>query len=271
MMRGLAALSVALGHALATPDTGINRDFGLASLNILQAGVDVFFVISGFIIAYSATEIGESQGRFGALKFAGKRTERIYPLYWTVLLAAFIASLPLPIPGLTFGGLHVGPYEYSASVPATIFLTTTLNHYVPVAWTLCYEVSFYVAVTAILLISPKYVIEAIIVVLCLLVAFDLFSMPTLPGIVGSPMTREFGFGVVVAFTCKRSATVLWPLSLAIGLTFLTIGFVERVSSTANQRNVEGSDVRRRISLSDLWGGCSRAAWREISDQSRIPR
>ena len=51
MMRGLAALSVAFGHALATPDTGINRDFGLASLKVLQVGVDVFFVISGFYMA----------------------------------------------------------------------------------------------------------------------------------------------------------------------------------------------------------------------------
>jgi exopolysaccharide production protein ExoZ len=230
MMRGLAALSVAFGHALATPDTGINRDFGLASLKVLQVGVDVFFVISGFIIAYSATEIAASQGRWGAVKFAGKRAERIYPLYWTVLLAAFIASLPLPIPGLTFGGLHVGPDDASASIPAIIFLTTTVNHYVPVAWTLCYEVSFYAAVTAILLISPRYVIEAIILVVCILAALDFSPMPRLPGIVGSPMILEFGFGVIVAFVCKHSTTVLWPLSLAIGIAFLTIGFVEQISS-----------------------------------------
>lgn len=191
----------------------------------------MFFVISGFIIAYSATEIAASQGRLGAFNFAAKRAERIYPLYWIVLIAAFIASLPLPIPGLTFQGLHVGSDELSASVPAIILLATTSNHYVPVAWTLCYEVSFYAAVTFVLLIAPRSVIEAIIVAVCTLAVLDL-SMPRLPGIIGSPMILEFGFGVIVAFVTKRGVTILWPLSVVAGIALLITGSAEQISGAS---------------------------------------
>jgi exopolysaccharide production protein ExoZ len=227
-MRGVAAFSVALGHALNLPDTGIDHSFGFAVLCVLQAGVDVFFVISGFIIAHSATEIAVRQGRLGAFSFAAKRIERIYPLYWIVLTTAFVASLPLPIPGLTFQGLHVSPVEPSASVPSIIFLTTTANHYVSVAWTLCYEVSFYAAVTFVILVAPKYIIETIIVAVGILAVLDL-SMPRLPGIIGSPMILEFGFGVIIAFVIKRGVTMLWPLSIAAGLSLLTLGAAGQVS------------------------------------------
>jgi exopolysaccharide production protein ExoZ len=227
-MRGVAAFSVAFGHALVFPDLGIDHSFGYAVLCVLQAGVDIFFVISGFIIAHSATEIAR-QGRSGAFRFAAKRVERIYPLYWIVLIAAVIASRPLPIPGLAFQGLHVSPIEPSASIPAIIFLTTTANHYVSVAWTLCYEVSFYAAVTVVLLLAPKYVIEIIIAAAGILAVLDL-AMPPLPGMIGSPMMLEFGFGVIVAFITQRGVTMLRPLSIAVALALLALGGFGQISA-----------------------------------------
>jgi hypothetical protein len=72
-LRGLAALSVLVTHALQWP---------LAEMNIVllktgRLGVDVFFVISGFIITTIAGD-----GRFNPKEFLVRRGFRILPAYW---------------------------------------------------------------------------------------------------------------------------------------------------------------------------------------------
>ncbi|MEI9899911.1 MAG: acyltransferase family protein [Hyphomicrobium sp.] len=81
-LRGLAALAVVVSH--------LHNEFtrsgvAIASLAHGQVGVDIFFVISGFIIVYA------SEGLFGkpdaARRFAVRRAGRILPIYWMVTLA----------------------------------------------------------------------------------------------------------------------------------------------------------------------------------------
>jgi exopolysaccharide production protein ExoZ len=59
-MRGVAALSIVCGHAVTTRwEMGISEEVANTALGILRSGVDVFFVISGFIIALTASATGE--------------------------------------------------------------------------------------------------------------------------------------------------------------------------------------------------------------------
>ena len=105
-----------------------------------QSGVDIFFVISGFIICQTA-----ARPHTGALRFLARRWWRIFPLYWIVL--AFSVSIN------AFG--MVAPWN-PPQHPALdyIFLLTTENRFLLPAWTLVFELYFYVSLAFVILISP---------------------------------------------------------------------------------------------------------------------
>ena len=86
-LRGLAALSVLVTHALQWP---------LAEMNIVllktgRLGVDVFFVISGFIITTIAGD-----GRFDPKQFLVRRAFRIVPAYWAATFLITILAIAIP-------------------------------------------------------------------------------------------------------------------------------------------------------------------------------
>jgi peptidoglycan/LPS O-acetylase OafA/YrhL len=79
-LRAVAILPVVLFHA------------GLMSMSGGFVGVDVFFVVSGFLItSLIAEEIG--RGSFSLLAFYERRVRRIFPALFTVLLASTIAAV----------------------------------------------------------------------------------------------------------------------------------------------------------------------------------
>lgn len=88
-LRGLAALAVVVDHTqgmLADP-----RYFGVKLLGGMlhggRAGVDVFFLISGFIIAVVSLEGARMTPRIGTAEFLKRRFIRIVPLMWIAILA----------------------------------------------------------------------------------------------------------------------------------------------------------------------------------------
>jgi peptidoglycan/LPS O-acetylase OafA/YrhL len=107
-------------------------------------GVPVFFVLSGFVIAYSQRGIVIT-GRFLG-NFALRRSLRLDPPYWTTII------LMLSLKALMghVRGEEVIPFPGWPAIAAHIFYLQSLLH-VPeingVFWTLCYEVQFYLVLT----------------------------------------------------------------------------------------------------------------------------
>ena len=81
LLRAIAALAVVYFHC--TSEAGLNLP-----VNIGSHGVDVFFVISGFIIAYIGARSPD--------RFLIRRVIRIVPFYWTATLALFGAAVLAP-------------------------------------------------------------------------------------------------------------------------------------------------------------------------------
>ena len=87
-MRAVAAILVMLFHLTHF----FAEDFDLLAFENLfshgESGVDIFFVISGFVI-YHSTKARQSPRR---LEFVASRLIRIFPIYWLVMLALVLAE-----------------------------------------------------------------------------------------------------------------------------------------------------------------------------------
>lgn len=135
-LRGLAVAAVVWHHTGATA----YRDSTL--LQNGDYGVQLFFALSGFLIATLLLREGERDGRVDLRAFYLRRTLRIFPLYYAVL--ALYTLLVLAVERDTAAGAR-----FLSNLP--YFLTYTSNYFVPsdgrvifyFAWSLAAEEQFY--------------------------------------------------------------------------------------------------------------------------------
>ena len=112
--------------------------FGIAQYGYL--GVELFFMISGFVILYS------TQNR-SALDFAKRRFWRLYPMYWMAIIFIFLVG------NLWFWEMN-GPGVQQLFVGFTMFPTAFDVRWVdPAHWFLARELQLYVFVTFFLIIG----------------------------------------------------------------------------------------------------------------------
>jgi peptidoglycan/LPS O-acetylase OafA/YrhL len=142
-LRFYAAFAVVLFHSrkLFTA-LGLEGDWFLAAARYGNAGVDVFFVISGYVMWH--TTCAGPRTPAGSLEFARRRLFRIYLGYWPFYFLA--AVVVLLISQRDPAKLHW--------ISSFFLLNPTIFHQVlGVAWTLSFELYFY-AIFAILLLFP---------------------------------------------------------------------------------------------------------------------
>src|SRR5579859_1761464 len=136
MLRAFAAIFVVMYHAQGI----VGVRFGASPFSGLFAGghvgVDLFFVLSGFIITYvHSGDIGHLD-RIGKYMFS--RFRRIYPAVWIVTaLAGFVYALG-------FGGAGASAkLSWAGMLDSTLLLPQPGEPLVNVSWTLKYEIFFY--------------------------------------------------------------------------------------------------------------------------------
>jgi peptidoglycan/LPS O-acetylase OafA/YrhL len=132
-LRGIAALSVTFFHL--TGSSGLSKSTAFYG-KYGYVGVEMFFVISGFVLPYSMQRLNYKFDKFG--KFILKRIIRIYPAYIVAILIGIIFPL------LT--GRDVIPWP---AIIAHLIFANSILHYdwaSPVFWTLAIEFQFYLLV-----------------------------------------------------------------------------------------------------------------------------
>ncbi len=129
-LRGLAALTVLVSHTLQWPLAQMSQTL----LRSGRLGVEVFFVISGFIITRVAGD-----GAFHRMTFLKRRAWRIVPLYWGATLLVTALALALPSLFRTTNPTALGVTESLLFIPSETPKAPLLG----VGWTLDYEVFFY--------------------------------------------------------------------------------------------------------------------------------
>jgi len=161
LLRGLAALAVVIHHIAGylkeTHHLSIFHNYG----RIGFAGVDLFFVISGFIIHFTSKSYLNNPSKLG--EYWKKRIIRVYPIYWIVTIGIFIVQFVLPILNKS-AALNTGyPMEVSAFLKTfTLFpVHFAIN---PVSWTLSFELFFYLMFSLLIISKRLWVIPACVLI-----------------------------------------------------------------------------------------------------------
>ena len=204
VLRGIAASLVVLNHySMIYGESGSRRSWivGSGFGDIGACGVDLFFVISGFIMVYTTTD---KSGMRDAFDFIERRALRIYPLYWlwtTVLLLLWGGGFALTKSRLSVSYL-INSY--------LLFPSFNGHNYHPVlgqGWTLSFEILFYLVFACTLLVKAR---RARVVVLALsFAALFLCGRFLLPDgsvryLIADPMILEFLFGALAAEIMLRT-------------------------------------------------------------------
>ncbi len=218
ILRALAALMVVAHHATIM----LNQRNHLAIGNWRNGacGVDIFFVISGFVMTVSSAPLRSAP--HPARTFLARRLERVVPLYWLVTTAKVAVLLLIPTLGFnSMGSLShiVGSYFFIPSLNPEF----ALEPVVVVGWTLNFEMAFYVlfALALALRTRPLWVLAPPLLGLSL---WRLFHNPLGPPplvFFENTLLLEFLFGVLLGYALPWMRRLPW----GGGLALMTVGLL----------------------------------------------
>lgn len=237
-IRGIAALLVVLFHFRADLNKVYSQqDLGDLLFGSGMAGVDLFFIISGFIIVVSTSRIESNSG----IKFILRRVFRIYPLLIFSVFMFWVLMTDMKSFTLLFKSML--PMQLNYNEPSPYYGYNMLNP----AWTLTYEIYFYAIFFVGMSISHKY--RSIIsssLILVIMASVQKFYGPwfidanlsvnaspdngflPLIKLASSPMLIEFVIGIALAelymkIPATRLRVNVWPVVL-LGCTIYFILF-----------------------------------------------
>jgi len=216
ILRGIAALLVVIYHLIDAERIYGNGPRFLGGISSEgNAGVDLFFVISGFVVTSIATTL-ESSPR-NALLFLYRRAARILPMYW-VFTTAIVAMIVL-VPQTMDASFHA-----KSKLASYLLWPQQQKPLLQVGWTLIYEAYFYIVMASAIAILhtakwlPRYLATwALVVFICQ------FLQPQNPQqqILVSPLALEFIIGGYVGlFWRKLPGNLARPIAMLGAIGFI---------------------------------------------------
>lgn len=222
VLRGIASTLVLLFHVNENMLVEFNVIFFRNIFKFGSSGVDLFFVLSGFIIAY--TNKSHIHIKKNWVSYIKKRIIRIYPIYWVVIL--FFLGIQLLLPEFYKTGFSFTLYN----IFSTLFLFP--NHFMVngVSWSLSYELFFYLMFISLFFFKKKAILWSFIAYTVCLFFFNFFlfqgsSYLSVWEFIFSPMNLEFIGGVIIG-------NIYGKISLIQGKRLLSIGIILFVISAS---------------------------------------
>ena len=217
VLRAIAALAVAVLHAQY--EAGLLAEAGGATfrpsrLLPWEAGVDVFFVISGFVMVFASRRLFAEPGARAV--FLIRRIARVVPLYWltTSVYLALALAAPALVNGTPTPGYVLASYLF---VPAARPDGTVQPLY-SLGWTLDYEMFFYLLFAIALSLRARAAVMAVLVALGLLVAMvGVVNSPVPLAFWGDPIVLEFGVGMLLGLARIEGVVLGATARVVLGL------------------------------------------------------
>lgn len=188
-----------------------------------NSGLDLFLVVSGFVLLYLA--FGHFQSAEYRRSYVFARFTRVYPVY-------LLYTLPLvPV-------YLMAPHLFNASAGHEVDLLRSLLllpdeqlPLIPVAWTLHHEIYLYLVLLGFLFLREAWVPRAIAVwfVITLLLAVWCWHVPreqqgAFEKVLVNPINFNFVFGMAVAWLVRQGAHRYAWASLIGGIAWLVVGY-----------------------------------------------
>jgi peptidoglycan/LPS O-acetylase OafA/YrhL len=217
ILRITAATMVVLTHATLFASERLDSHFGVWREGAV--GVELFFVLSGFVMVYSSIKLMDDPN--GWKIFSERRIVRIVPLYWIATSIKVIALL------FTAGYVLHTQFGAARTLESYFFLPAHnteggIGPVLNVGWTLNFEMFFYF-LFALALLFRTNVYRFVGVVLALLALGSLFRQADWPAasFYLNTIVLDFFFGMVIARICLAGKHL--PNYLAIPL--MGLGFL----------------------------------------------
>ncbi len=235
-LRGLAALFVVFTH-LPSMELKHGGDVLLPAFTRFGiSGVDLFFVISGFIMVYVTWTTERNPA--SSLKFLFARLTRIYPIYWLIALTVLVVWIARP-------SLISYDPEQTSLIKSFLLWPQTQFPMLKVAWTLIHEVYFYLVFACLLLLPRKFLMMGLCAWMLFVVGghqAGLSSISPEMALILHPLTTEFFMGAVAGWAFIRFRALMSWAVLALGLVlwctalfYLTTGFADTFYPSPWQR------------------------------------
>lgn len=207
ILRAVAVFLVAWLHAGQQLDKWRVRELP----HFTAFGIDIFFVISGFIMSSILLRTKREPGIHATWGFIKPRLIRIFPIYWVY---AILESVRL---------LHSQSFFRQNFFPSFLLLPGLFPRYplvVGFSWTMIFEMFFYYVLALVLLVTVKRAVT---------VSIGIFGITVLLGqiihvhsptwvVISSPILLEFILGAIVAL-----AFVRFGKQKKLGIAMLTLG------------------------------------------------
>ena len=158
ILRAVAALGVVALHVSHEGATRLGARNPLPDFSVGAAGVDLFFVISGFIMVYASDALFARAG--APAYFFTRRLARIVPLYWAATAAAVVCFVAFRYAGA------LEQLSWQTFVASLLFVPWPRpdGAMLPVhmlGWTLNFEMFFYVVFALALMLTRRNAVFAV--------------------------------------------------------------------------------------------------------------
>lgn len=230
-LRGCAALFVVLAHLPQITDStiGILIKNALSFSRIAYISVDIFFILSGFLITRNMIK-DKKNGKFSFTNFYIKRAFRIFPIYYISILAVGII---ISWDHLSYVALYLSNYYFSINTEPNAMRHT---------WSLAVEEHFYMIWPAIVFLFSKEqllkywkLIMFLLIITSVVFFYSYFSIETASKLVDKSTNTRFLsliLGALIAYKEKELRTIkninmlliisIISYSIAIGSRLLNI-------------------------------------------------
>ena len=233
VLRAISAIAISILHIAQAAGAFVGRP-GEAPYSWLKplpwdASVDIFFVISGFVMVYASTRLFARPG--GMWLFTARRAARIFPLYWVattgVLLVAFIKPDALSEPLGEGIGYIIASYLFIPWQRPDGFIQPVFR----LGWTLNYELLFYTVFALFIPFRRKSAVAGVSVVIGALAVGGLLFRPSNPQLVfwTDPIIIEFVVGMLVASLLLGGVRVDMRVRFALAAAGVVLLFFEGTS------------------------------------------
>lgn len=218
-LRGLAACMVILFHATQIWSIHVVNQLNSLAWERGAAGVDIFFVISGFVMMVSSSGM---QGARPGRDFLERRWIRIAPLYWIITSVVLIQLLLQSHPELQSNGKQL-VISRAFVVSSYLFIPYrnslgSLEPLLKVGWSLTFEMFFYFLFAAALALRIS-VVRFLVPIMVTLVIVGRFHQPTWPTVtvLANPLLLEFLAGILLGYAVLQGVRLQWQIAALLGV------------------------------------------------------